>query len=178
MKKGFSVFLVKTVILWVIIIGLTVMMFVTPRDENTVTPQIDSSVEETVSQDTELQEVGYEKTDTNPFQMLGILFGIGAIITVVYILGSRCPKCGNWFAMGKTITERVQIGVKSKTKGRARNRFGLGAILALFDPRFWWLGLRSGGVKYDSTTDSKAVYGLKKTRFCLECGYEHTKMPK
>jgi hypothetical protein len=149
MKKGFSVFLVKTIILWVIIIGLLIMMFF--KSENEV---------------------------TNPLQTIGLILGVGIIVTIVYLLGSRCPKCGQWFAMGKTSAERIQIGVKSKTKGTSRSKFGLGAILAFFDYRYWWLGLRSGGTNYNSTTDSKAIYGLKKTRFCLECGYEQIKMPK
>jgi Zn ribbon nucleic-acid-binding protein len=170
MKKGFSVFLIKTVVLWVIILGLLIMMFVNPKNEKINTTQAGSNIEE--------QGGDSENRKTNPLQMVGIFLGIGAIITVKYIFGSRCPKCGQWFAMGKTIAERVQIGLKSKTKGKSRNKFGLGAILALFDPRFWWLGLRSGGTNYSSTTDSKVIYGLKKTRFCLECGYEHTKMPK
>jgi hypothetical protein len=176
MKKGFSVFLIKTVILWVIIIGLAIMMIVSPQSEDVAAMSVGNNIEEINSLDTNVQEIGSEKN--NPLQMIGILFGFGALMTVIYLLGSRCPKCGHWFAMGKTIAERVQIGVKSKTKGKSRNKFGLGAILALFDWRLWWLGLRSGGNNYSSTTDSKAIYGLKKTRFCLECGYEHTKMPR
>jgi len=168
MNKGFSVFLIKTVILWVIIIGMIVMMFVMPKNETTPAVQPDTNVE----------EVGSEIAEANPLQIIGIFFGIGALITIISIFNSRCPKCGKWFAMGKTIAERVQIGMKSETKGKSRNKFGLATILALFSPSWWWLGWRSGGKDYSSTTDSKAIYGLKKTRFCLECGYEHTKMPK
>jgi hypothetical protein len=174
MKKGFSIFLVKIIIIWVVIVGLLIMMLASPQNEKVV----GTATEEIISQDTNLQEdVSYQST-TNPLEMIGILFGIGVLITVINIFSSRCPKCGQWFAMGKTIAERVQIGVRSTTKGKTRNKFGLGALLALFDWRWWWLGLRSGGKNYNSTTDSKAIYGLKKTRFCLECGYEKIKMPK
>jgi len=178
MKKGFSVFLVKAVILWVIIIGLIIMMLVSPKNDQNTTTRVSSNVGEINSLNSDTQELVSKKQDTNPLQMIGILFGFGALMTIIYILGSRCPKCGHWFAMGKTIAERVQIGVKSKTKGKSRNRFGLGAILALFDWRLWWLGMRSGGENYSSTTDTKAIFGIKKTRFCLECGYERIKMPK
>jgi hypothetical protein len=99
-------------------------------------------------------------------------------MSIVYLLKSRCGKCGEWFAMGKTITERVPIGEKSKTKGKSRNKFGLGILLAILDPRLWFIGLRSGGKNYNSTTDTRIIWGLKKTNFCLECGYEKVKMPK
>ena len=168
MNKGFSVFLVKAVILWVIIIGVIVMTFVMPKNTTTLVAQPDTNVE----------EIGRENAEANPLQMIAIFFGIGALITIISIFNSRCPKCGQWFAMGRTIAERVQIGIKSETKGKSRNKFGLATILALFSPSWWWLGLRSGGTNYSSTTDSKAIYGLKKTRFCLECGYKRTKMPK
>lgn len=170
MKKGFSVFLIKTVILWVVIIGLIIMMFVIPKDENVDVTQNATSIEETTPSETAINDI----EETNPLTMIGFFFGFGLLMTVIYLFGSRCPKCGQWFAMGKTINERVQTGIKSKTK--TRSKFGLGAFLALFDWRLWWLGLRSGGS--NSKTDERAIYGIKKTRFCLECGYEHTKMPK
>jgi hypothetical protein len=170
MNKGFSVFLIKTVILWVILIGLMVMMLVSPKNDEANTTQAGINVEE--------QEPVLQGNETDSLQMVGIFGGFGLLMTIIYLLGSRCGKCGKLFAMGKTIAERVPIGVKSKTKGKSRNRFGLGVILALCNPRLWWLGLRSGGDNYNSTTNSKIIYGLKKTRFCLECGYEHIKMPK